>query len=97
MIATHSSKLLLLYKTSSLSFYSLARPDPNGVLNFLVQELQVAEKLGQRAWIIGHVAPGSPDAMHDQVSPYSLLVLFKFTKLRHCFTVELLRSDYSTL
>ena len=43
------------------------RPDPNGVLAFLIQELQAAEDAGQRAWIIGHMPPGGPDTLNDQV------------------------------
>lgn len=44
------------------------RPDPNGILAFLVEALQATEDAGQRAWIIGHVPPGHVDTMHDQVS-----------------------------
>lgn len=60
------------------------RPDPNGILSFLVSELDAAEKAGQKAWIFGHVPPGNGDAMLDQVrytlffltlSGYSLLML----------------------
>ena len=43
------------------------RPDPNGILSFLVSELDSAEKAGQRAWIFGHIPPGSSDMMRDQV------------------------------
>jgi sphingomyelin phosphodiesterase len=43
------------------------RPDPNGILAFLIKELQAAEDAGQRAWIIGHMPPGGPDTLHDQV------------------------------
>ncbi|KAG6827562.1 hypothetical protein H0H92_011285 [Tricholoma furcatifolium] len=42
------------------------QPDPNGIFAFLVQELQLAEDAGQRAWIIGHMPPGGPDTLHDQ-------------------------------
>jgi sphingomyelin phosphodiesterase len=43
------------------------RPDPNGVLAFIVEELQAAEDAGQRAWIIAHMPPGRQDTMYDQV------------------------------
>ncbi|KAI0930669.1 hypothetical protein AcV5_007326 [Taiwanofungus camphoratus] len=42
------------------------QPDPNGILEFIVQELQAAEDAGQRAWIIAHMPPGRGDVMHDQ-------------------------------
>jgi hypothetical protein len=43
------------------------RPDPNGILAFLISSLQAAEDAGQRVWIIGHMPPGGPDALRDQV------------------------------
>ena len=43
------------------------RPDPNGILEFLINELAAAEKAGQRAWIFGHIPPGASDVMRDQV------------------------------
>lgn len=42
------------------------QPDPNGILEFLVEELQEAEDAGQRAWIISHMPPGRGDVMRDQ-------------------------------
>lgn len=49
----------------------LTRHDPNGILAFIVQELQAAEDAGQRAWIIAHMPPGRGDVMHDQVCHYT--------------------------
>ncbi|TFK72486.1 sphingomyelin phosphodiesterase [Pluteus cervinus] len=49
-----------LYDSNELQY------DPNGILEFVVQELQTAEDEGQRAWIIAHMAPGHVDAMSDQ-------------------------------
>lgn len=43
------------------------RPDPNGTLAFMAQELQAAEDAGQRAWIIGHIPLGKEDTFNDQV------------------------------
>ncbi|GAA5877305.1 hypothetical protein JCM3774_001632 [Rhodotorula dairenensis] len=40
--------------------------DPNGILSWLAEELDLAEKHGQRAWIIGHMPFGKVDAMRDQ-------------------------------
>ncbi|GBE81548.1 predicted protein [Sparassis crispa] len=42
------------------------QPDPNGIIAYLVQELQEAEDAGQRAWIIAHMPPGRGDVMRDQ-------------------------------
>ncbi|KAI0061961.1 acid sphingomyelinase [Artomyces pyxidatus] len=49
-------------------------PDPNGVLAFMVQQLQAAEDRGQRAWLIGHIPPGKADTMHDQSNYYDQIV-----------------------
>ncbi|BGP27692.1 hypothetical protein JCM10295v2_006667 [Rhodotorula toruloides] len=40
--------------------------DPNGILTWLANELDLAEQAGQRAWIIGHMPFGKVDAMRDQ-------------------------------
>jgi sphingomyelin phosphodiesterase len=42
--------------------------DPSGVLAFIVSQLQIAEDSGERAWIIGHIPPGRPDALYDYSS-----------------------------
>ncbi|KAG2024040.1 sphingomyelin phosphodiesterase [Coprinopsis cinerea AmutBmut pab1-1] len=44
-----------------------AQPDPNGVLSFIVSQLQAAEDAGQRAWLVGHIPPGGKnDVLNDQ-------------------------------
>ncbi|EAU93605.2 sphingomyelin phosphodiesterase [Coprinopsis cinerea okayama7 len=44
------------------------QPDPNGVLSFVVSQLQAAEDAGQRAWLVGHIPPGGrTDVMSDQI------------------------------
>ncbi|KAF5389569.1 hypothetical protein D9757_004127 [Collybiopsis confluens] len=50
------------------------QPDPNGILSFLVSQLQVAEDLGQRAWIMAHMPPGGGDVFHDQSNYYDQVV-----------------------
>jgi len=50
------------------------RPDPNGIQEFLVNELHHAEALGQRAWIFGHVPPGASDALYDQTNYYDQII-----------------------
>ncbi|KAI0083450.1 sphingomyelin phosphodiesterase [Irpex rosettiformis] len=49
-------------------------PDPNGLLAFLVSQLQAAEDAGQRAWIIGHIPSGKSDFPHDQSNYYDQIV-----------------------
>jgi len=50
------------------------QPDPNGILAFLVRELQAAEDAGQRAWIIAHMPPGRGDVMRDQSSYFDQVI-----------------------
>ncbi|CAA7268233.1 unnamed protein product [Cyclocybe aegerita] len=50
------------------------QPDPNGVLSFMVRQLQEAEDAGQRAWIIGHMPPSSGDALYDQSNYFDQIV-----------------------
>ncbi|KAF9449018.1 sphingomyelin phosphodiesterase [Macrolepiota fuliginosa MF-IS2] len=50
------------------------QPDPNGVLAFVAQQLQVAETTGQRAWIIAHMSPSAVDALHDQSNYFDQIV-----------------------
>ncbi|EJC99307.1 sphingomyelin phosphodiesterase [Fomitiporia mediterranea MF3/22] len=50
------------------------QPDPNGLLAFLVSELDAAEKAGQHAWIFGHIPPGGSDVMRDQSNYYNQVV-----------------------
>ncbi|KDQ58411.1 hypothetical protein JAAARDRAFT_34199 [Jaapia argillacea MUCL 33604] len=48
--------------------------DPNGILAFMVQELQAAEDEGQRAWIFGHMPMGGGDVLHDQSNYYNQII-----------------------
>lgn len=75
MIARSSSKLTSLIHPlqSSHLDISILRPDPNGILEFLITELAAAEKAGQRAWIFGHIPPGSSDVVRDQVRSFFFL------------------------
>jgi sphingomyelin phosphodiesterase len=49
-------------------------PDPAGVLEFLVQELDESEKCGQHVWIIGHIAPGLTDFLYDYSASFDEIV-----------------------
>ncbi|KAI8329539.1 Metallo-dependent phosphatase-like protein [Chlamydoabsidia padenii] len=51
-----------------------SQPDPNGVLTWLVEQLQESEDLGERAWIIGHIAPGDSTCFHDYSNYYYQIV-----------------------
>ncbi|THH12668.1 hypothetical protein EW146_g7480 [Bondarzewia mesenterica] len=50
------------------------RPDPNGILSFIVSQLQAAEDASQRAWIIGHIPLGHEDTLEDQSNYYDQIV-----------------------
>ena len=69
-MSSSKTALLTFYRSMALMddiINKLHRPDPNGILEFLVNELAAAEKAGQRAWIFGHIPPGASDVMRDQV------------------------------
>ncbi|TFK22448.1 sphingomyelin phosphodiesterase [Coprinopsis marcescibilis] len=51
-----------------------AQPDPNGILQFTVEQLQVAEDAGHRAWIVGHIPPGRQDVLRDQSNYFDQIV-----------------------
>ncbi|KAI9629044.1 hypothetical protein KEM48_011203 [Puccinia striiformis f. sp. tritici PST-130] len=55
------------YKAVKLWLYDSDefQPDPNGILAWLISELQDAENRGQKAWIIGHLSPGKADCLHE--------------------------------
>lgn len=46
------------YRNNFLNFYNMSNPDVSGMQAFLIQELQAAEDVGERVWIIGHVLTG---------------------------------------
>lgn len=48
--------------------------DPNGVLSWLIEELQDAEDRSERVWIIGHIAPGDSTCFHDYANYYNQIV-----------------------
>ncbi|KAI0050799.1 sphingomyelin phosphodiesterase [Auriscalpium vulgare] len=76
--------------------------DPNGLLAFMVEQLQAAEDLGQRTWIIGHIPPGKADIVHDQSNSYDQIVqrykntiAAQFFGHSHKDEFEVAYSDYS--
>ncbi|KAG7095386.1 hypothetical protein E1B28_006142 [Marasmius oreades] len=77
------------------------QPDPNGILGFLVSQLQAAEDSGQRAWIIGHMPPGIPDTFDDQsnyydqvIQRYKNTIAGQFFGHTHADEFEIAYSDY---
>lgn len=71
----------------------LYRPDPNGLFEFMVSQLQAAEDAGQKAWIIGHIPSGKADISHDQVIFVSTRPEYLADEVLHR-VVELLRSNH---
>ncbi|KAJ7472599.1 sphingomyelin phosphodiesterase [Mycena latifolia] len=48
----------------------VVQPDPNGIIAFMVDQLQAAEDAGERVWIIGHIPIGGGDITVDQSNYY---------------------------
>lgn len=46
------------YTANFYNYINMTDPDPSGMLSFVAAELQRAEDLGQRAWVVGHVLSG---------------------------------------
>jgi len=46
------------YRANFLNYVNTTNPDNSGVFSWLIQELQAAEDLGERVWILGHVLSG---------------------------------------
>lgn len=46
------------YTANVFNYFNFTNPDQSGILKFLISELETCEKVGQRAWIIGHVLSG---------------------------------------
>lgn len=55
-------------------YESPVEKDPNGVLSWLIDELQDSEDRKERAWIIGHIAPGDNTCFHDYSNYYNQIV-----------------------
>ncbi|KAI8148608.1 Metallo-dependent phosphatase-like protein [Fennellomyces sp. T-0311] len=48
--------------------------DPNGILEWLILQLQESEDVGERVWIIGHIAPGDITCFHDYSNYFHQIV-----------------------
>lgn len=76
--------------------------DPNGQLEWLIKELDKAEKAGENVYIIGHMPMGSSDALPDQANYFDQIVKRYSTTIRGLFFghthddhFEVSYSDYS--
>ncbi|KAL1933027.1 hypothetical protein VTP01DRAFT_8705 [Rhizomucor pusillus] len=61
----------------SLNLWLYERPiekDPNGVLAWLIDQLQDSEDAGERVWIVGHISPGDSTCFHDYSNYYSQII-----------------------
>lgn len=92
----------LYYRHNFEVYRSEMEKDPNGQLTWLVQQLDAAEKAGDRAYIIGHMPMGDIDALHDGsntfdaiVNRYSNTIAALFWGHTHVDHFELHYSDYS--
>ncbi|KIK68505.1 hypothetical protein GYMLUDRAFT_35936 [Collybiopsis luxurians FD-317 M1] len=78
------------------------QPDPNGILSFMVEQLQAAETAGKKVWVIGHIPLGKDDTSVDPSNYYDqILQRYKDTIVGHFFghshkdQFEIAYSDYS--
>ncbi|KIK55591.1 hypothetical protein GYMLUDRAFT_230950 [Collybiopsis luxurians FD-317 M1] len=78
------------------------QPDPNGILAFMVEQLQAAETAGKKVWIIGHIPLGKSDTMEDQSNYYDQIlqrykdtIVGQFFGHSHKDQFEIAYSDYS--
>ena len=64
----------LYYVDNYWLYENVMEKDPSGQLAWLVNELQAAETAGERVYIIGHMAMGLSDALHDGSNYFSQIV-----------------------
>ncbi|ORX59557.1 sphingomyelin phosphodiesterase [Hesseltinella vesiculosa] len=61
----------------TLNWWLYQRPgelDPDGMLSWLVRQLQDAEDRKERVWIVGHISPGDSTCFHDYSNYYHQIV-----------------------
>ncbi|KAJ7041817.1 sphingomyelin phosphodiesterase [Mycena alexandri] len=74
------------------------RPDPNGIISFMVDQLQAAEDAGERMWIIGHIPIGGGDLSnyYNQVlQRYKNTIAGQFFGHTHGDQFQIAYSNYS--
>ncbi|GAA97575.1 uncharacterized protein L969DRAFT_83875 [Mixia osmundae IAM 14324] len=60
-------------------------PDPNGLLAWIVRELQDAEDAGERVLITGHISSGKSDYLHDASNYWDQVI----QRYRHTIVAQL--------
>ncbi|KOS18929.1 Sphingomyelin phosphodiesterase 2 [Escovopsis weberi] len=91
----------LYYRMNFWMYQPSVGKDPNGQIEWLVQELDAAERAGERVYIIGHTPPGEKDAFAaaanylDQVfNRYSSTIAAMFWGHTHSDHFEVSYSNY---
>ena len=92
----------LYYKENYWLYEKTMESDPSGQLAWLVSELDAAEQAGENVYIIGHMAMGLDDALHDGsnyfnqiVERYSATIAALFFGHTHVDQFEIAYSDYT--
>ncbi|KAJ7675218.1 sphingomyelin phosphodiesterase [Mycena rosella] len=77
----------------------VVQPDPNGIIAFMVDQLQAAEDAGERVWVIGHIPIGGGDLLsnyYDQVlQRYKNTIVGQFFGHTHGDQFSIAYSNYS--
>jgi len=63
------------YVNNIFNYANYSNPDANGMLKFLIEELEDAERKEQRVWIIGHVPSGSGSALPNPTALFQSIVV----------------------
>lgn len=92
----------LYYRLNFEMYHDDMEKDPNGQFAWLVQQLDAAEKAGDRAYIMGHMPMGDLDALHDGshtfdqiVNRYADTIAAMFFGHTHVDHFELHYADYA--
>jgi sphingomyelin phosphodiesterase len=86
----------LYYKENFWLYEKTMETDPSGQLAWLVSELQAAEQNGERVYIIGHMAMGLGDALHDGSNYFNQIVDRYSATIAGLFFGRLLPIHYSS-
>ena len=68
------SLIIIVYYILYIDFCKYYNKDPNGVLAWLIEQLQDSEDRGERVWITGHIAPGDNTCFHDYSNYFHQIV-----------------------
>lgn len=75
----------MYYRFNFALYHQNLLQDPNGQLEWLVKELDKAEKASENVYIIGHMPMGSSDALADQANYFDQIVQRYSTTIRGLF------------